>query len=206
MPHIPQSKTTQINVLSFEDARNKTPKKLDYNEKEWIYIPKSYEEYRYVIGTVGKKPLVCIGINPSTAKPNKLDKTLQSVERITRANKFDSFIMLNIYAQRSTKPDMVEESLNKFLHDENMKAFEYILGITKYCRPHIWAAWGENIQNYSYYLQCLEDIVEIANKYNADWYWVKDYGKLGHPRHPLYLERNTQIRKFDINAYLTMLK
>ena len=39
----------------------------------WYYEPHTYQSYRYVLGRVGKHPLVCIGINPSTAQPGALD-------------------------------------------------------------------------------------------------------------------------------------
>ena len=35
----------------------------------WYYEPHTYQPYRYVLGRVGRRPLVCIGINPSTAQP-----------------------------------------------------------------------------------------------------------------------------------------
>ena len=50
----------------------------------WYYEPHTYQPYRYVLGRVGTHPLVCIGINPSTAQPGALDPTLKSVERIAR--------------------------------------------------------------------------------------------------------------------------
>ena len=34
----------------------------------WYYEPHTYQPYRYVLGRVGRHPLVCIGINPSTAQ------------------------------------------------------------------------------------------------------------------------------------------
>ena len=61
--------------------------------------------YRYVLGRVGRRPLVCIGINPSTAQPGALDPTLKSVERLANANGFDSWIMFNVYPQRATNPN-----------------------------------------------------------------------------------------------------
>ena len=38
----------------------------------WYYEPHTYLPYRYVLGRVGRHPLVCIGINPSTAQPGAL--------------------------------------------------------------------------------------------------------------------------------------
>ena len=66
----------------------------------WYYEPHTYQPYRYVLGRVGTHPLVCIGINPSTAQPGALDPTLKSVERLAAANGFDSWIMFNVYPQR----------------------------------------------------------------------------------------------------------
>ena len=43
----------------------------------WYYEPHTYQPYRYVLGRVGRHPLVCIGINPSTAQPGALDPTLK---------------------------------------------------------------------------------------------------------------------------------
>ena len=51
----------------------------------WYYEPHTYLPYRYVLGRVGRHPLVCIGINPSTAQPGALDPTLKSVERLAAA-------------------------------------------------------------------------------------------------------------------------
>ena len=65
----------------------------EYAGGVWYYEPHTYQNYRYVLGRVGKRPLVCIGINPSTAQPGALDPTLKSVERLAAANGFDSWIM-----------------------------------------------------------------------------------------------------------------
>ena len=36
----------------------------DYDVQQWLFVPNEYTEYRYILGTRGKKPLICIGINP----------------------------------------------------------------------------------------------------------------------------------------------
>ena len=111
--HIPSVTTDKVQVLSFEEALNDANKQQDeYEVEKWLYVPPFYSEYRYILGTRGKNPLICIGINPSTAKPGDLDNTLKSVERIALGNGFDSFIMFNVYAQRATDPDHMEETCN----------------------------------------------------------------------------------------------
>ena len=106
--HIPSADTTEIEVLSFEDALASSVTSDEYNVEKWLYAPNFYSEYRYILGTRGKNPLICGGINPSTAKPDALDNTLKSVQRIADGNGFDSFLMFNVYAQRATRPDDME--------------------------------------------------------------------------------------------------
>ena len=106
MAHIPSGTTQELELVTFRQALEAADTPSDkYDIKKWIYAPDFYSEYRYILGTRGKKPLICIGINPSTARPDALDNTLKSVERIALGNGFDSFIMFNVYAQRATSPD-----------------------------------------------------------------------------------------------------
>ena len=139
--HIPNGTTLDLDLLTFEDALRSAQTPSDhYDIEKWLYAPNFYSEYRYILGTKGKNPLICIGINPSTAEPDNLDNTLKSVERIAHGNGFDSFIMFNVYAQRATNPDAMERQCNLTLHQENLKAFRYVLSISK--TPTVWAAWG----------------------------------------------------------------
>ena len=125
--HIPQGDTLQLELVTFQQAlaAAQTPSQ-DYDIEKWLYAPNFYSEYRYILGTRGQRPLICIGINPSTARPDALDNTLKSVERIALGNGFDSFLMFNVYAQRATRPDDMERVLNPRLHQENMEAFRYV--------------------------------------------------------------------------------
>ncbi|MBR5528666.1 MAG: DUF1643 domain-containing protein [Clostridia bacterium] len=200
--HIPSSKTTEIKLMSFEDALSAAllPQE-DYDTGKWLYVPPFYSEYRYILGTVGKDPLICIGINPSTAAPDALDNTLKSVERIAHFNGHDSFIMFNVYAQRATNPDDMEKDFNKELHKQNMLAFEYILSQCK-STPCVWAAWGNIIEKRAYLPALIRDFAEISKKYGAGWYTCGAISKKGHPHHPLYLRADTKKDPFDILGYL----
>jgi hypothetical protein len=55
---------------------------LYMKKRHWLYENNEDNTVRYILGTKGKKPLLCFGINPSTAEPEKLDNTLKSVERV----------------------------------------------------------------------------------------------------------------------------
>ena len=202
--HIPSGTTEDIEVLTFEKALIAANTPCDeYDCDKWLYAPNFYSEYRYILGTRGKNPLICIGINPSTAKPDDLDNTLKSVERIALGNGFDSFIMFNVYAQRATNPDDMEKTCNFTLHKENLKAFEYVLSISD--RPAVWAAWGTIIEKRPYLPGCVKDMLDLGERYHAQWYCAGAVSKKGHPHHPLYLRKDEKIKPFDISSYLAGL-
>lgn len=204
--HIPSKETLYIDVLPFEKALcEANEKKDDYDIEKWLYVPPYYCEYRYILGTKGKNPLICIGINPSTAAPDDLDNTLKSVERIAKYNGHDSFIMFNVYAQRATNPDDMEKKCNSYLHEENVKAFEYILSNCKET-PSVWAAWGAIIEKRDYLPELIFDFAKISEKYGAKWYSCGAISKKGHPHHPLYLRSETPKDDFDVISYLEKIK
>ena len=202
--HVPSSTTAEIEVLSFEDAL--IPSEAEsYDRARWLYVPDFYSEYRYILGTRGKRPLICIGINPSTAEPDNLDNTLKSAERIALHNGFDSFIMFNVYAQRATDPDDMEKDFNAHMHRENMKAFEYILSLSEDA-PAVWAAWGTIIEKRKYLPECVLDMISIGERYGAKWYTAGARSKAkGHPHHPLYLKKDSTLDPFDAKNYCITL-
>ena len=199
--HIPVSASQEVDILTFEDARVRRAESAEYDREKWMYIPDFYSEYRYILGTIGKNPLICIGINPSTAAPDDLDNTLKSVERIAKGNGFDSFIMFNVYAQRATNPDHMDRELNEALHRENMLAFRYVMEHSG-DHPAVWAAWGTIVEKRDYLKGCLADMVDIGNEYGAVWYHAGKPSVKGHPHHPLYLKKDSKIEHFDMEGYL----
>ena len=204
MAHVPTVATTELELLTFREALEaaNTPSP-DYDIEKWLYAPNFYSEYRYILGTRGKNPLICIGINPSTAEPDNLDNTLKSVERIALGNGFDSFIMFNVYAQRATNPDAMEKEYNPLLHKENLEAFRYVLSISD--KTAIWAAWGAIIEKRRYLPDCIRDMVAVGQEYGATWHCAGAITKKGHPHHPLYLRKDELLKPFDISTYLDTL-
>ena len=205
--HIPACETNEIEIISFEDALlNEAEGSFEYDREKWLYVPNAYTEYRYILGTRGKNPLICIGINPSTARPDDLDNTLKSVERTAKFNGYDSFIMFNVYAQRATDPKTMDVSFNSQLHNENMNAFRYVLSsYGEGNKPSVWAAWGTIIEKRPYLVDCVREMIDICNEYGAKWYTVGKRSVKGHPHHPLYLKNNSPVEEFDIEHYIETL-
>jgi hypothetical protein len=109
--------------------------------------------------------------------------------------------MFNVYAQRATRPDDMEKQFNMLLHEENRKAFRYLLSLSD--EPAVWAAWGNIIMKRDYLMNCMRDFLEDGKAVGAKWYTAGPLLKSGHPHHPLYLKRDTQLLDFDIVEYLS---
>ena len=206
--HIPSKTLTEQEIVPFANAlAAEASADVSYDRDAWLYIPHRYEEYRYILGTRGKNPLICIGINPSTAAPGDLDNTLKSVERIAHGNGFDSFIMFNVYAQRATDPDAMDITRNETLHRENMEAFAHVLSLYDGSHtPAVWAAWGTIIEKRDYLIPTVRDMIAVGERFGAVWYSVGARSKKGHPHHPLYLRKDAVTEPFDISAYLDTLQ
>lgn len=214
--HIPSSESSKVKITPFlpaleaeerrsrdfiahkDEFRLSSGNDTDYDRAKWLYVPDVYDEYRYILGTRGERPLICIGVNPSTAAPGDLDPTLKSVARIAVANGFSSWIMFNVYAQRATRPDDMDAECNFALHAENMAAFRWVLANSG-PEPALWAAWGAVIEKRAYLKDCVRDFVAAGQDFGAKWYCAGKISKAGHPHHPLYLKKDEPLKPYEVS-------
>jgi len=151
-----------------------------------IYLNSPDNKYRYALGTKGEKTLYCIGVNPSTATPEKYDPTITRVSHIAKKNGFDSFLMLNIYPLRATNPDDLPDDLIGDEHKRNVQTFMDLIKDDS----TVWAAWGDLIEKRYWLKVCWRDILLqiLLNKRETNWVKMGELTKCGNPRHPLYLK------------------
>ncbi|CAN5565577.1 hypothetical protein BH10ACT5_BH10ACT5_05460 [soil metagenome] len=168
----------------------------------WIFERTADDSVRFVLGTIGTNPLICIGVNPSTATPEHLDQTLRRVRGYAERNGNDSWVMLNLYPQRSTDPQGMHDVYLPELKAENERRIAERVGGGNLT---LLAAWGEPIMARSYLSKMLEDIVKITTTSSCDWVSIGELTDRGHPRHPsrgAYLP----LHSFDVDAYLLTLE
>ena len=169
------------------------------NCKECKYTEKCN---RYLLGIKGEKPLICIGVNPSTASSEVLDPTIKTIQRyLEKDDRYDGFIMLNIYPQRVTNPNKMDYSMNQEIVDRNIRCIKEVL--EQYPKATIWAAWGSLIMKRPYLCECLKEIVELS--VGHQWKRRGPDSKGGHPHHPLYVSNDYELEEYDINKYLEKL-
>ncbi len=168
----------------------------------WIWEKTADNNSRFVLGTSGANPLVCFGINPSTAVPYNLDPTVTRVSRFaTRTpGEFDSWVMLNVYPQISTDPKGMHRTLDHELKDQNE---QHIAQIVDGKPLTLLAAWGTLVESRPYLMHAMRDIVHLPELRNARWVSLGDTTKAGHPKHPLYLKSTTPFVPFDIRSYVS---
>ncbi len=182
---------------------------MSIDVEKWYYIEEERDgsTFRYVLGEKGENPLVVFGINPSTATPEKLDKTMMAVKRLVELenNNYDGYIMLNLYPQRTTDPAGLPTEKNDYAYEKNLevigKCIEELVGNGK--SVDIWAAWGGNIDSRNYLLKSLEDIEKTLHLYSVRWL---ERGEYKNPHHPLYLKKTLPFKEFDVVGYINKKK
>jgi len=196
--HLSGCSTERLLIDNLAEEDNSCRKKIHsvkIGDESWIYRASDDEESRYILGIAGERPLICFGINPSTAQPGNIDPTIRSVSRIAKHNGYDSWIMLNIYPQRATDTDNIHIHINPELLDENLF---YINEILKLYKPYeLWAAWGNLITKRDFLMICFEEISNVAKQNGCNWITFGETNKSSHPRHPLYLKTSAEKNRFD---------
>ncbi|MDD4494536.1 MAG: DUF1643 domain-containing protein [Eubacteriales bacterium] len=165
---------------------------------EWIYERTADNSARFILGTIGANPLICFGINPSTAEPNNLDPTVNYVRRIAESNGYDSFVMLNVYPQRATNPNDLHKVFSPVLKSENERN---IAALVSGKNLTLWAAWGGLITKRKYLITLLQSIAKLPELHNCNWVARGNTTKGGHPHHSLYVKKEMPFVPFDIDMY-----
>lgn len=164
----------------------------------WLWQRNAEGTARFTLATLGKNPLVCVGINPSTAVPDDLDRTVNRVNGFASSNGFDSWTMLNVYPQIATDPLDIAFHLNPALKNENERHVGAVLAGR---RLTVLAAWGDLIESRDFLKPVLADLLTVMTAHGCDWVNLGTLTKKGHPRHPLYVAGTTPFVPFDVDAY-----
>lgn len=163
-----------------------------------IYHNTPSDDARFVLGSSGAYPLVCFGVNPSTATPQAPDPTLRIVSNLVKLP-FDSFLMFNLYPQRSTKPRGMHRTVDpQLIHENERFIAQYVDGRSL----KIYAAWGASIAVRPYLPAALSAIARLPELRQCEW-MSRRITDSGHPHHPLGVSKREPFAKVDIAAYIS---
>ena len=161
-----------------------------------IYNSDQNDQWRYTLGRSGARPLLVIGLNPSTATQEKLDPTVTRVEKVAQQCGFDGFVMLNLYPVRATDPQDLPSKPAPMACERNLEEIEKI--VAQYPNPTIWAAWGELVMNRPYLYRTRDQLFQRLAKYNPQWRRFGELTANGHPRHPRGLSYSWTLEPYEL--------
>lgn len=161
-----------------------------------IYHPDQNNLWRYTLGRSGSKPLLVIGLNPSTATPEKLDPTVTRVEKVAQQSGFDGFVMLNLYPVRATDPKDLSPKADPEAYKRNLEEIEKV--VAQYPSPTLWAAWGESVVDRPYLLRARDALYERLAQYQPQWRRFGDLTVSGHPRHASRLNYSWTLEPYEL--------
>ena len=179
---------------------------LKENTKKYYYKGKE-KEYRYILGTTGDNPLICIGTNPSDAinVEDNTDKTIERVKAIQAHNKkYDSWIMLNLYPEVNKIVNNLPNNADFHLFNENLNIIQDVLiKISQYYNGKsfdVWCAWGSSIDKKQHFKCALNSLYKSLRDKGLNINWIQ--ASSIHPQHPLTTTIEAEFEKFDLQKYL----
>ena len=166
----------------------------------WIYEHNDNNSARFTLGEyldMQSRTLLCFGINPSTATPDNLDKTINKIKALAQFNGYTNWVMLNLYPQRATNPKDLHMELDAKLCADNLAIIKRIL--VDFVNAAILFAYGDLISKRSYLEHCLTDILTTikSSTFFGQYLCIKTT-KQGNPIHPLYQKSSLKFTKFNI--------
>lgn len=165
------------------------------------------DTYRYVLGTVGKKPLVFIGLNPSTAIPNHPDTTWNILSGMHKRKGYDGLIIVNLFPKVIQNEEISTEKqenaeIKSYTNDRNFKKiselFNKELNNIDYT---VLCGWGNDIMLKTEAQTAIERLKDAL--VNIPTQKIKCLGltKQGHPLSPLARTKKEDFKIFALQNY-----
>lgn len=163
-----------------------------------IYEINEDNKHRFALGNLSDKTLFVFGLNPSTADDKEPDQTIKKIMGFAEKNGYTSFVMLNLYPQRTKNPDELDESPDENIISENERIISDL--VSKQKNLNILLAWGDNVFIRGYLIDCLKKIYQLLPS-EVNWWRIGDLTQKGQPRHPSRIAYQ-DFQKMDMVAYV----
>ncbi len=157
--------------------------------------PKDYKPYRFALGKKGTNPIVAICMNPSAAKEESSDRTINKIIKLGQTFKMDGWIVFNTYPERATNARNMDK-YNRSLSENNISVIRDYL-IDNHIKE-VWGAWG-NDNGIDALVKGKKDLLKMLNEIGVKVYYFGTLTKDGNPRHPLQRQEKTD---YSVKKYL----
>ena len=154
-------------------------------ETKLLSLPENDSEVRYVLGKKGKRNLLAICLNPSTANAFKHDGTTNNVEKIAKANGYDGWVLFNVSPQRTPHPSDLPLVENEAVLIKNVNLLDDFILKNEFQISDVLLAWGNTITSFQhpYLIKYAAFILERLKKHELNYWCIKLTAKQ-HPFHP----------------------
>lgn len=176
---------------------------------ERFSFPEKDPEKRFLLGKLGNKNILCVGLNPSTADKDKTDPTSRNIEKIACEQGYDGWYLVNLYPTRSSDPWSLEREPNNNMIEQNILFIEDLINANSI--KYIWLAWGNNIVARNYFNHCIIELSKVLKKYDLNILCIGT-NDTKHPTHPSQQAINAKFKNgkkvellnFDFEEYLDL--
>lgn len=127
-------------------------------------------------------------LNPSTADEHKNDPTVTRCMKYAESWGFEFFVMLNLFAWRSTSPSAMKKVIDPIGNPDNDA---WINAVVKTGAPIV-CAWGTHGKHHM-----RDSHVVSMLKNNDASMWYLHLNNDGTPKHPLYIRRTVQPKIWE---------
>lgn len=154
-------------------------------QNQIVCLPKGDLDKRFVLSKPGKRNLMVVGLNPSTANENKLDPTSRNIEKIASNNGYDGWILVNLYPARCSHPNDLPLQMDEALFWKNISTIVQVLSADQLKVNDVLLAWGNNIDKIdrTYIKKAAYYLHQRLEPYAPEYFCIATT-KAGHPMHP----------------------
>jgi len=149
----------------------------------WDPMP-SEHGHRFALGNLSRAsiatpPLIVIGMNPSRAREDRSDRTVNRIIAASEHHGYAGWLMLNLYPERSPKPSALGP-FDQSLADANKQAIGNLL--TQFAASEVLGAWG-NLPHPTL-RRAWQDVLSMLAVRGVRVFTFDPLTKSGYPRHP----------------------
>ncbi len=146
-----------------------------------IVYPSVYGKYRYALGKSGEKPLVAICMNPSVAREDFSDSTINRIIKLSQTLNMDGWMVFNLYPERATDATYLR-IFDSTVSEENLHIIKSFLN--QYDIVEVWGAWGDD-KGIQALFEGKKQLLSMLKENNIKVYYFGTLTKAGNPRHPI---------------------
>lgn len=156
-------------------------------------VPDRYESYRYAIGRLWRNPLVSICMNPSAARDNISDRTINRVISASQKLGYDGWVVFNTYPERATNAINMDK-FNKEISQSNLNILKTFL--LQHNIKEIW--WARGDLKFDSLLEWRNEIIKTLKDLDIKIFHFWNTTQSWNPRHPLYLKIDSNNKNYLI--------